>query len=84
MLALVTIPVSRVHEFIICEKCELQEGKDSGARSQNLLADQCISTGRHRKGECVLSLREIYAKSRVATVQSPRGLDPCAARDCTM
>jgi hypothetical protein len=26
---------------------------------------------------------EIYIKSRVATVQSPRGLDRCAARDRT-
>jgi hypothetical protein len=82
LLTLIIIPMSSIQEFIICERCKLQEGKDSGARSQTLLTDQCISTG-HRKEECVLSLREIYIKSRVATVQSPRGLDPCAAHDHT-
>jgi len=46
------------------------------------LADQCVSTG-HHKLECILSLREIYIKSRVATVQSPCGLDPCATCDRT-
>ena len=65
-LALIINPVSSVQNFIICEECELQEGEDSGARRRTLLADQCVSTGRHRKRECVLSLREI--KSRVDCV----------------
>jgi hypothetical protein len=82
LLALIIILMSSVQKFIICEGCELQEGEDSGARRRTLLADQCISTGQNHKRECVLSLREIYMKSRVASVQSPPGLDPCATRNC--
>jgi len=32
-----------------CELCELQEGEVSGARTRNLLADQCLSSGRRRE-----------------------------------
>jgi len=45
--------MSSVQEFIICERCELQEGKDSGAKSQPCwLISACPLDDIARKNVC--------------------------------
>ena len=62
LLALVVNPVASILEFNVCEQSELQEDKDSGARSWSLQGDQCVCTGRCRERGFLLLLGENIQK----------------------